>query len=102
MNIAIIETGGKQYLVKKGDRIQVEKLGGDAGSTVSFDKVLFTSDGKDFQLGKPYLNGAKVEAKILKQGRGKKIRVFKYKAKSKYRRTIGHRQHFTEVEITKI
>lgn len=98
---AIIETGGKQYLVKKGDKIQVEKLSGDIGSTISFDRVLFNFDGKEFQLGKPYLDGEKVEAKVLKQGRGKKIRVFKYKAKSKYRRTIGHRQHFTEVEITK-
>ncbi len=100
---AIIDTGGKQYLVKKGDKIQIEKLEGDADSSITFDKVLFTSDGKaDFQLGKPYVNGAKVGAKILKQGRGKKIHVLKYKAKSKYRRKMGHRQHFTEVEITKI
>lgn len=99
--IAIIETGGKQYLVKKGDKLQIEKLAGEAGENINFDKVLFTSDGKDFQLGKPYLD-ASVEAKILKQGRGKKIHVLKYKAKSKYRRKQGHRQSFTEVEITKI
>lgn len=99
---AIIETGGKQYLVKPGDKIQVEKLTGKEGSSISFDKVLFTSDGNNFQLGKPYLNTAGVEGKILKQGRGKKIRVFKYKAKSKYRRTIGHRQHYTEIQITNV
>ncbi|MEK7618389.1 MAG: 50S ribosomal protein L21 [Patescibacteria group bacterium] len=100
--LAIIETGGKQYLVKKGDRIQVEKLAGDADSTINFDKVLFTSDGKEFQAGKPYLDSVKVEGKVLKQGRGKKIHVLKYKAKSKYRRKQGHRQHFTEVEIIKV
>ncbi|MBI3231755.1 MAG: 50S ribosomal protein L21 [Candidatus Doudnabacteria bacterium] len=99
---AIIETGGKQYLVQKGDRLQIEKLVSDAGSTITFDKLLLTSDEKDFTLGKPYIQGATVEGKVLKQGRGRKIRVFKYKAKSKYRRTIGHRQHFTEIEITKI
>lgn len=99
---AIIETGGKQYLVKKGDKIQVEKLEGDAASTISFDKVLFTSDGKEFTLGKPYISNAKVEGAVLKQGRGKKIHVLKYKAKSKYRRKQGHRQHFTEIEVTKI
>lgn len=102
MNIAIIETGGKQYLVKKGDKIAVEKIEGQIGSIINFDKILLTSNGSDFQLGKPYLASAKVEAKILKHGRTKKIRVFKYKAKSKYRRTMGHRQHYTEVEITKI
>lgn len=100
--LAIIQTGGKQYLVKKGDKIQVEKLSGEAGSTVNFDQVLLTSNGTDVNLGKPFVSGAKVEGKVLKQGRGEKVRVFKYKAKSKYRRTIGHRQSFTEVEITKI
>ena len=100
--LAIIQTGGKQYLVKKGDKLQIEKLAGEANSTLTFDKVLFTSDGKEFQLGKPFLAGVKVEAKVLKQGRGKKIHVLKYKAKSKYRRKQGHRQHFTEVEIIKV
>lgn len=99
---AIIETGGKQYLVKKGDKLQVEKLAGEAGQSVKFEKVLFTSDGKSFQLGKPYVAGAGVEAKVLKQGKGKKVHVLKYKAKSKYRRKIGHRQQFTEIQITKV
>ena len=96
--IAIIESGGKQYLVSKGDKIQVEKLIADEGKTITFDKVLF-SDGT---VGKPYISGAAVQAKVLKQGRGKKIHVLKYKNKSKYRRKIGARQAFTEVEITKI
>lgn len=94
---AIIETGGKQYLVKAGDKIQVEKLAGDAGKTISFDKVLY----HDGTVGKPYVSGATVSGKILKQARGKKVHVLKFKAKSKYRRKIGSRQHFTEVEITK-
>lgn len=93
--IAILESGGKQYLVSKGDKIQVEKLAGEAGSTITFDKVLFL----DGNVGKPYVSGAKVTAKVLKQGRGEKIHVLKYKAKSKYRRKIGARQAFTEVEI---
>lgn len=99
---AIIETGGKQYLVSKGDKIQVEKLDGEAGGTINFDKVLFVGDDKVYTLGKPTIEGRSVEGRILEQGRGDKIRVFKYKAKSKYRRTQGHRQAYTEVEITKI
>lgn len=95
--IAIIETGGKQYLVKEGDKIKVEKLTGNVGDTITFDKVLY----RDGSVGKPYISSASVSGKVLKQGRGKKIHVLKYKAKSKYRRKIGHRQHFTEVEITK-
>ena len=100
--LAIIESGGKQYLVSKGDKIQVEKLTGDKDSTITFDKVLATFDGDASTLGKPYISGAKVEAKVLKQGRSKKIVILKYKAKSKYRRKQGHRQAYTEVEITKV
>ncbi len=102
MAIAIIETGGKQYLVSKGDKIQVEKLAGEAGAALKFDKVLFFADDKGQQVGKPFISGAAVEAKVLQQGRGRKITVVKYKAKSKYRRKQGHRQHFTEVEIIKV
>src|SRR5262245_47645022 len=102
MTIAIIETGGKQYLVSKGDTIQVEKLAGEAGSTIKFDKVLFTANGKNQDVGKPYLSGVVVEGKVKSQGRGKKVHVLKYKSKSKYRRKIGHRQAYTEVEITKV
>ena len=95
--LAIFESGGKQYMVSVGDKIQVEKLEGEAGATITFDKVLF-SDGA---IGKPYISGASVQGKVLKQGRSKKIHILKYRAKSKYRRKQGHRQHFTEVEITK-
>ncbi|MBL8030078.1 MAG: 50S ribosomal protein L21 [Candidatus Doudnabacteria bacterium] len=98
---AIIETGGKQYIVKKGDKVQIEKLEGKAGDTVKFEKVLLTSDGASLQVGKPFLT-TPVEAKIINHGKGEKIRIFKYKAKSKYRKAQGHRQNHTEVEITKI
>ena len=100
--LAIFESGGKQYLVSKGEKIQVEKLDADEGKTVTFDKVLLTSTGSDINVGRPYISGAAVHGKVLKQGRGKKIHVLKYKSKSKYRRKIGARQHFTEVEITKV
>ena len=98
---AIIASGGKQYLVSPGDKIQVEKLPGNTGDVIKFDQVLFTADGDNFKLGKPTISGAVVEGKILKQGRADKIHVLKYKHKSKYRRKIGARQHYTEVEITK-
>ena len=98
---AIIATGGKQYLVSVGDKIQVEKLTGEVGDIIKFDKVLFTVDGTNLTVGKPTVAGAIVEGKVLKQARSKKIHVLKYKAKSKYRRKIGARQHYTEVEITK-
>lgn len=102
MNLAIVESGGKQYVVSKNSKIQVEKLDGNVGDTIKLDKVLMTADGSNVSLGKPYLSGSAVEAKVLKQGRSRKIVVLKYKAKSKYRRTQGHRQAFTELEITKI
>jgi large subunit ribosomal protein L21 len=102
MNSAVIQTGGKQYLVSVGDKVQIEKLKGETGEVIKFDQVLVTVSDKACVLGKPFVDKAVVEAKVLDQGRGKKIRVLKYKAKSKYRRTIGHRQSFTEVEITKI
>jgi large subunit ribosomal protein L21 len=102
MSFAVIATGGKQYLVAKGEKVQVEKLEGAAGDKITFDKVLATISDKDYQLGKPLVKGATVEGTITKQGRGKKIEVLKYKAKSKYRRKIGHRQAYTEIEITKI
>jgi large subunit ribosomal protein L21 len=98
---AIIQTGGKQYLVSTGDKIQIEKIDGTAGDTVKFDQVLMTVDGNNVNVGKPTVDGAVVEGKVVKQGRGKKIEVLKYKAKSKYRRKIGHRQAYTEIEIVK-
>lgn len=102
--MAIIETGGKQYAVKKGDIIKVEKLGGKAasGEAVVFDKVLLSDDGAKTEIGSPYLSGRSVEGVVKGEGRAKKISVLKYKAKSRYRKVRGHRQPFTEVEITAI
>lgn len=100
--IAVFTTGGKQYLVSKGDTIQIEKLAGEVGDTLTFDKVLFTAEGTTYKVGKPFVSGFTIEAKILKQARARKIHVLKYKAKSKYRRKQGHRQNYTEVEITKV
>jgi large subunit ribosomal protein L21 len=99
---AVIETGGKQYLVSANDKIIIEKLDAPEGESVVFDKVLLTADGEKINLGKPYISGAKVTGKILSQGRGKKIVVFKYKAKSRYRRKQGHRQSETIVQIDTI
>lgn len=99
--IAIIKTGGKQYKVKENDKIKIEKLDGEIGDSVSFNEVLLIADeeGNDINLGQPMVAGAKVEAKILKQGRQRKITIVKYKAKTRYRRKLGHRQHFTEVVV---
>ncbi|MDB4940047.1 MAG: rplU [Candidatus Doudnabacteria bacterium] len=102
MNLAIIQTGGKQYLVKASDKIQIEKIEGNVGDLIKLGDVLLTAEGEKFNLGKPMIEGGAIEAKILKQGRSKKVLVFKYKAKSKYRRKQGHRQSYTEVEIIKI
>src|SRR4051812_22175410 len=102
MNLAIIESGAKQYLVTEKSKIQIEKIAGEVGDIIKLDKVLFTAEGDKIGTGKPFLSGVAVEAKILKQARSKKILVFKYKSKSKYRRKQGHRQHYTELEITKI
>lgn len=101
---AIVETGGKQYLVEEGQKLKVETLKGEEGENITLDKVLLTTDGKEdgTKMGTPYLEGASVEAKVLSHGRGKKIRVFKKESKKRYERTQGHRQNYTELEITKI
>ena len=99
---AVIETGGKQYLVKEGDSLAVEKLAGEKGTELVFDKVLLlaSADGSNVQIGTPYLTGVTVKAMIDAQARTKKIRVVKYKRKVRYRRVHGHRQHVTKVKIT--
>ncbi len=99
---AVIETGGKQYRVTPGDTLLVEKLPQKAGETITFDKVLLLVDGTDVALGTPYLVGKNITAKVLSQERGEKIRVSKFKAKVRYRRTTGHRQYLTKVVIDKI
>jgi len=110
MEIAVIKTGGKQYLVKPGDIIRIEKVKpsfakaseGEKGDKVEFKEVLLFSNEKIIEIGKPLIKGAKVIGKILKQGRGDKVIIFKYKAKKRYQKKAGHRQFFTEVEISEI
>ena len=100
--LAIIKTGGKQYLIAKGDKIKVEKLPGKEGSSVKFDTLLITDEkGSKVEVGKPLLK-SKVEAKILKQDKAKKILVVKYKSKTRYKRRVGHRQPYSLVQIEKI
>ena len=99
---AIIKTGGKQYRVAEGDVITIEKLEATADETVTFDEVLTVVNDGDVKVGTPLVNGAKVTGTVLEQGKAKKILVFKYKAKSNYRRRQGHRQPFTKVVIEKI
>lgn len=98
---AIIETGGKQVRVEVGSKIYVEKLEAEVGSTITIDKVLLLGD-KSVKVGTPYVEGAKVTAKVEKQGLSKKIRVFKYKSKSNEHKTIGHRQPYTCLVIESI
>lgn len=100
--LAVIKTGGKQYKVKAGDKIKVEKLEGKEGAKITFDEVLFLGDEKSVKVGNPTIKGAKVEGKILKTAKGKKVVGIKFKAKKRYKVKFGHRQTRTEVEITKI
>lgn len=102
MAFAVIKTGGKQYLVSEGKKIKIEKLEAEEGKEVIFDQVLLLEKSKKLEIGAPVIAGAKVAGKVLKQGRADKIVVFKYKPKKRYKKKQGHRQSFTEVEITKI
>lgn len=97
----VIETGGKQYLVKSGNTVKIEKLNTEKGKEVVFDKILLTAneDGTDVKIGMPYLSATSVKAEVLEQGRAKKIRVVKFKRKVRYTRVHGHRQSFTKVKI---
>ena len=99
---AIIVTGGKQYKVSEGDILFIEKLDVEEEATVKFDKVLAVSDDKGFKVGAPYVDGAAVTATVVKQGKGKKIYVIKYKAKKNEKMKMGHRQLFTKVVVTNI
>ena len=99
--LAVIKTGGKQYLVKLGDKIKIEKLEKKQGEKFSFTDVLLVEKNKKLEIGNPLVK-AEVEAKVLSHGKGKKIIVFKYKPKKRYSRKIGHRQPYTEIEITGI
>ena len=99
---AIIVTGGKQYTVSEGDVLYIEKLNAEEEAVVKFDEVLAVLDGENSKIGAPVVEGAAVEAKVVKNGKGKKIDIIKYKAKKGQKKHIGHRQPYTKVEITKI
>jgi large subunit ribosomal protein L21 len=100
--LAVIKTGGKQYLVKPGDKLKVEKLDKKEGEEFSFSDVLLVEKSKKLEIGNPLVKDVKVEAKVLSHGKGDKIIVFKYKPKKRESRKIGHRQPYTEIEITGI
>ncbi|MBI5022922.1 MAG: 50S ribosomal protein L21 [Candidatus Magasanikbacteria bacterium] len=104
MKFAVIQTGGKQYLVKENQSLKIEKIAGEKGDKIAFDKVLLIAndDGYETKVGKPYVEGAKVEAEILEQGRGDKVIIIKYKRKVRYHRRKGHRQDFTKIKIESI
>ncbi len=99
---AVIETGGKQYRVTEGQYLKVEKLGLEEGATVELDKVLMVADGDDIKVGAPYVAGGVVTAKVKSVGRGKKVRIIKFRRRKHSRKTQGHRQSYTEIEITGI
>ena len=99
---AVIESGGKQHRVAPGEDVALEKLAGEVGDTISFDKVLLTSDGENVSVGTPYLENVTVEGHITHHDRQRKIIVFKYKRRKNYRRKRGHRQHYTLVRIDNI
>jgi large subunit ribosomal protein L21 len=102
MSYAIVATGGKQLKVAVGDSVKVEKLDVEVGKEITLDKVLLISDDQEPKIGKPYVDKAKVVAEVVDQDKSKKIRVFKYKKRKKYRKLKGHRQAYTELKITRI
>lgn len=99
---AVIRTGGKQYRVAEGDKLRVEKLVADEGAEIEFDQVMLLADGEQVQVGKPILNGQKVQAQVLSHGRGKKVKIIKFRRRKHHLKRQGHRQSFTEVRITGI
>jgi large subunit ribosomal protein L21 len=99
---AVIQTGGKQYRVEQGQTIRVERLDGDVGKKVELGEVLLVADGADVAIGRPVVKGARVNAEIVRQGKGKKVLIYKYRRRKRYRRKQGHRQPFTALKITAI
>ncbi len=99
---AVFKTGGKQYRASTGDVIKVEKIEAEKGATVELDQVLMVGEGEDVKIGTPFLEGGKVTATVVDQGRREKIKVIKFKRRKNYRRQMGHRQYFTQIEITGI
>ena len=102
MTLAVIKTGGKQYIVEPGTKLKIEKLDAKEEKEIKFSEVLLLEKNKKLEIGTPFIKGVKVIGKVLKQGKDKKVIIFKYKAKKRYRKKTGHRQLFTEVEILKI
>ncbi len=96
---AVIKTGGKQYRVASGEKVRIEQLAGDVGNEIILDQVLLLADGENVTLGTPLLSGASVKAKIVSHGRGDKVRIFKMRRRKHYRKSQGHRQNYTEIEI---
>ena len=99
---AVIQTGGKQYRVKSGEQLKVEALAAEVGAAVSFDRVLMLGEGDGVRVGAPFVDGAKVKATVVAQGRGEKVRIFKLRRRKHYAKTQGHRQSFTEIRIDEI
>lgn len=99
---AVILTGGKQYRVSEGDKLRIESLPVATGDTVTLDKVLLVADGTNINVGKPYLEGSKVTATVLGNGRGEKIRIVKFRRRKHYQKVTGHRQNYTEIKIDNI
>ncbi|NGX15665.1 50S ribosomal protein L21 [Wenzhouxiangella sp. XN24] len=99
---AVIATGGKQYRVSQGAVLRVEKLDAEEGASVEFDRVLLVGDGDNVSVGKPYLEGGKVQATVMAQGKARKVEIVKFHRRQNYRRTKGHRQNFTQIKITGI
>ncbi|MDM7322151.1 50S ribosomal protein L21 [Thiofaba sp. EF100] len=99
---AVIVTGGKQYRVEQGERLRVELLNADVGSTVELDQVLLVADGTQFKVGSPLVKGAKVSAEVLGHGRHKKVEILKFRRRKHHMKRMGHRQYFTELKITGI
>ncbi len=100
MSYAIFKTSGEQFRAAEGDTLRVPKVEGEPGSKITFEEVLFTSDGDKFKTGQPTVKGAKVTAEIVRHGKGEKLVVFKFKRRKNYRRRTGHRQQFTEIKVT--
>jgi large subunit ribosomal protein L21 len=96
---AVIQTGGKQYRVSAGEKLKIERIPGEVGQEITLDRVLLVADGEALKMGAPLVAGARVKAKVLKHGRGEKVRIFKLNRRKHYRRTQGHRQNYTEIEI---
>ena len=100
--IAIIETGGKQYIIKSGEKLDVEKLPQKEGDSITFNKVLLTATDKEVKIGRPYVDGALVTVTLIGHGKGKKIRIMRYHSKTRHRRRKGHRQLYSRIEVANI